>query len=168
MRLPGARLTSSIRVGLFFGGLLLIMVASANAQNPDFSLPGLDQRPVRLADFRGRWVVVNFWATWCTPCLLEMPELQAFHEQHRSRATVIGINHQDLEPGQIRAFAERLGVDFLIALSQGQPVAGFPLKGLPTTFLISPTGQLIDTHLGTVNATMLAQRLDELDKRVTP
>jgi len=168
MRLPGAHLTSSIRVRLFLGGLLLIMVSSASAQNPDFSLPGLDQQPVRLADFRGRWVVVNFWATWCTPCLLEMPELQAFHQQHRHRATVIGINHQDLEPGEIRAFAERLGIDFPIALSQGQPIAGFPLKGLPTTFLISPTGQLIDTHLGTVNATMLAQRLDEFDKRVTP
>lgn len=140
------------------------MASAANAQNPDFSLPGLDQQPVKLADFRGRWVVVNFWATWCTPCLLEMPELQAFHEQHHNRATVIGVNYQDLAPKEIRTFTEQLAISFPIALSGGNPLSGFPLKGLPTTFLISPSGKLTDTHLGTVNAAMLAERLAELEK----
>lgn len=144
--------------------LLAAITPPATAQNPDFSLPGLDGRPIRLTDFRGRWVIVNFWASWCSPCLFEMPELQAFHETHSDRATVIGINFEDLPPDKVRAFAQRLVITFPIALSGGNPVTGFDLKGLPTTFLISPAGKLVDTHLGTVNATMLAERIAEMEK----
>jgi thiol-disulfide isomerase/thioredoxin len=168
MHLSSSCLTDQIRVGLLFGILLLAATSPTGAQNLDFSLPGLDQQPVRLADFRGRWVIVNFWATWCTPCLLEMPELQAFHEQYHNRAMVIGVNYQDLAASDIRAFTERLAIHFPIALSHGNPLSGFPLKGLPTTFLISPTGKLVDTHLGTVNAAMLAERLAELEKMGEP
>ncbi|MDS4043136.1 MAG: TlpA disulfide reductase family protein [Candidatus Competibacter sp.] len=148
--------------------LLLAAVHSASAQGLDFTLPDLDNRPVRLADFRGKWVVVNFWATWCPPCLLEMPELQVFHEAHGNRAAVIGINMEDLAPTAIRSFAARLAVTFPIVLSGGKPVSGFDLKGLPTTFLVSPAGKLADTHLGTVTAAMLAERLAELDKADAP
>ncbi len=141
---------------------LLAMIAPARAQGPNFILPGVDGQPVRLADFHGRWVIVNFWATWCTPCLLEMPELQTFHDQHHEQAIVIGVNFEDIAPSEIRAFVERLAITFPIALSGSEPLPGFDLKGLPTTFLISPAGELVDTHLGTVNAAMLAERLTEL------
>lgn len=144
--------------------LLMATTHLASAQNPDFALPGLDDQPVRLTDFRGRWVIVNFWASWCAPCLLEMPELQAFHEAHRNRATVLGVNFEDLAPGEVRAFAERLAITFPILLGGDKPIPGFELKGLPTTFLVSPAGELVDTHLGTVNAAMLAERLAELEK----
>ncbi len=142
---------------------LLALSPLARAQGLDFTLPGVDGQPVRLADFRSRWVIVNFWATWCTPCLLEMPELQAFHEHHHERATVVGVNFEDIAPSEIRAFVERLAITFPVALSGGEPLPGFELKGLPTTFLISPAGELVDTHLGTVNAAMLAERLAELE-----
>ena len=148
--------------------LLLAAVHSASAQGLNFTLPDLDNRPVRLADFRGKWVVVNFWATWCPPCLLEMPELQAFHEAHANRAAVIGVNMEDLAPTEIQSFAARLAVTFPIVLSGGKPVSGFDLKGLPTTFLVSPAGELADTHLGTVTAAMLAERVAEIDKADAP
>ena len=144
--------------------LLLATIQPAGAQGPNFTLPGLDDQPVRLADFRGRWVVVNFWATWCAPCLLEMPELQTFYEAHGARAAVIGVNFEDLAPAEIRSFAKRLAITFPVVLSGGHPIPGFELKGLPTTFLVSPAGELVDTHLGTVNAAMLTARLDELEK----
>ena len=148
--------------------LLLATTASATAQNLDFSLPDPENKPVRLSDFRGRWVTVNFWATWCSPCLLEMPELQTFHETHRASATVIGINFQSLAAAEIRDFAKRLSVTFPIALSGGNPIPGFKLKVLPTTFLISPAGELIYTYEGTVNAAMLAERLAEIEKTGRP
>lgn len=144
--------------------LLLAANRCVHAQDPEFTLPGLGDRPVRLADFRGRWVVVNFWASWCSPCLLEMPELQAFHEAHRDRVAVVGINFEDRPASEIRAFVSRLAITFPVALSGGNPIPGFALKGVPTTFLVSPTGKLADTHLGTVNAAMLAERLAELQK----
>ncbi len=144
--------------------LLLASIPPVGATELDFTLPNLDGRPVRLADFRGQWTVVNFWASWCTPCLLEMPELESFHQAQRGRAVVVGVNFEDLAPGEIRPFVERLGVTFPIVLSAGQRMPGFPLKGLPTTFLVSPAGVLAHTHLGAVNAALLAERLTELER----
>lgn len=144
--------------------LLLTTGPLANAQMPAFTLPDLDQQPLRLADFRGRWVVVNFWATWCTPCLMEIPELQAFHNANHDHAVVIGVNFEELESAKVRQFAEDLSITFPIVLSGGQPISGFDLQGLPTTFLVSPKGELADAHLGTVNAAMLKQRITELEK----
>jgi len=144
--------------------LLLALISTSGAEGLNFTLPDLDGHPVRLADYRGQWAIINFWASWCTPCLLEMPELESFHQAQHGRAVVIGVNFEDLAPGEIRPFVERLGVTFPIALSAGKLLTGFPLKGLPTTFLISPAGQLADTHLGAVNAALLATRLAELER----
>ncbi|MDS4030900.1 MAG: TlpA disulfide reductase family protein [Candidatus Contendobacter sp.] len=145
--------------------LMLALIPSAGGSaGLNFTLPGLDGRPVRLADFHGQWVIVNFWASWCAPCLLEMPELESFHQTQHDRAVVIGVNFEDLALGEIRSFVKRLGVTFPIVLSAGQPMPGFPLKGLPTTFLISPSGTLAHTHLGAVNAALLAERLTELER----
>ena len=144
--------------------MLLALIPSADAEGLNFTLPDLDGGPVRLTDFRGQWVIINFWATWCTPCLLEMPELESFHQAQRGRAVVVGVNFEELAPGKIRPFVKRLGITFTIALSDGKPVPGFPLKGLPTTFLVSPAGTLADSHLGTVNATLLTERLAELER----
>lgn len=164
--MPPVELCQSRRFALdwIFILVLLITVPLANAQRPTFTLPNLDQQLVRLTDFRGRWVVVNFWASWCTPCLMEMPELQAFYNTSHDHAVVIGVNFEELEFAKIRQFAKDLSITFPIVLSGGQPVSGFDLKGLPTTFLVSPKGELADTHLGTVNAAMLKQRIIELEK----
>ena len=164
--MPATRPSSSSGPGCqaLLLALLLVLSPATGAAGLDFTLPDLDSRPVRLADFRGRWVIVNFWASWCTPCLLEMPELESFHQAQRGRAVVVGVNFEDLAPSEIRPFVDRLGVTFPIALSAGQQVPDFDLKGLPTTFLVSPTGQLADTHLGTVNAALRTERLAELER----
>jgi thiol-disulfide isomerase/thioredoxin len=144
--------------------LLALIPPTGGSVGLDFTLPNLDGRPVRLVDFRGQWTVVNFWASWCTPCLLEMPELESFHQAQRGRTVVVGVNFEALAPGEIRPFVERLGVTFPILLSAGQRMPGFPLKGLPTTFLVSPAGTLAYTHLGAVNAALLVERLTELER----
>ncbi len=73
-------------------------------QAVDFTLPDLDGRPVRLSSFRGRWVIINFWATWCTPCLREIPELIWFSERYSDRATVIGINYETTKIRSVQNF----------------------------------------------------------------
>ena len=155
-------------VSTIFAVGLLIIAPWVNAREPMLSLPDLHQNPVHLTDFRGRWVVINFWATWCTPCLMEMPELQAFHDASHERAAVIGVNFEELAPTKVRQFIQDLSITFPIVLSNGQPVSGFAVKGLPTTFLVSPQGELVDTHLGTVNAAMLHRRIAELEQMGHP
>lgn len=159
-----ARSLFSLSFYLALSAAAMTPTHAASAQEVNFALPGLDKQTVRLTDFRGRWVIVNFWATWCTPCMLEMPELQAFHQTHHARAAVIGVNYEELTADEIRFFVNRLGITFPVALSGGQPVRGFNLKALPSTFLVSPTGKLVRTYLGAVNAAMLLEKLDALER----
>lgn len=154
--------------------ILLFILATAGLNNAaaaevDFELPGLEQTSIRLADYRGRWVVVNVWATWCTPCLDEIPELVYFQETHPVQDTVvISVDYEDIDPATLRAFATAQGITYPIALSGGQPIAGFDLKGLPTTFLISPAGRIVNVHLGAITAALLERRIDAFKQAESP
>lgn len=147
----------------------LTAAQSVSAADVDFSLPGLDQPVVRLADYRGRWVVVNFWATWCTPCLDEIPELAYFHDTYREQdAVVVSVDYEDIDAATLREFATAQGINYPVALSDGQPLAGFTLKGLPTTFLVSPEGRIVNVHLGAVTAAMLERRINAFKQAGSP
>jgi peroxiredoxin len=143
---------------------ILLFFHYAQAQAVNFKLHNLDNQPVHLTDFRGQWVIVNFWATWCAPCLLEMPELQAFHEARHHRVATLGVNLEEMTANQIRPFITKLGITFPILLSDGHQIPGFQVKGLPTTFLISPDGQIADAFLGAVSKSMLSERLETLER----
>lgn len=73
---------------------LCLMCLPAMADNVDFHLADLDGNPVRLSDYRGRWVVVNFWASCCTPCVAELAELSAYQAEHTATVQVLGINFE--------------------------------------------------------------------------
>lgn len=121
--------------------LLASLLLPANAAAFDYQLRDLDGRLHRVSDHRGKWLVINFWATWCAPCLKEMPELERFYRQHRDSAQVWGVTFEDSDKASIAAFVERLGVTFPI-LGHGQdPLTGYgEVRVLPTTFLVNPDG----------------------------
>jgi thiol-disulfide isomerase/thioredoxin len=106
-----------------------------------------------LADHRGKWVVVNFWATWCTPCRKEMPDLSAL-DAMREHIDVIGLAYEDIEPAAMAAFLKAHPVVYPIAIVDVYaPPADFATpRGLPMTYLIAPDGKVARQFLGPVTA----------------
>lgn len=123
----------------------------------DMTLTDLDGKESRISDYLGKWVVVNYWATWCPPCREEMPELQAFHDKHADTdGVVLGVNTEVINPQQVQEFLD----DFFISYPNfiSGPVSETALgrvPGLPTTFLISPEGSVEARQIGGVTREMI-------------
>ena len=124
---------------------------------PDFRLSRLDDpnRLVSLADFRGRPLVLNFWASWCVPCRKEMPAFESVASELKGRVEFLGVNEQDTRPGALDLMA-KTGVRYPSVVDGGGTLmTAYGLRGLPNTAFISPKGELLEVHIGELNATDL-------------
>lgn len=123
------------------------------AITPALRVETLDGGAYDLADQRGKWVVVNFWATWCAPCREEMPELSALGVM-REHVEVIGLAYEEIEPEAMRAFLEQHPVAYPIAIVDVyDPPADFDTpRGLPMTYLVAPDGTVARRFLGPITA----------------
>lgn len=126
---------------------------------------GGDDEPLDLDVYEGRPLVVNFWASWCDPCIAEMPDLQQVAEERADEVTVLGINVQDA-PSSAAGFVDDLGITYDLArdpdASYFQSVGGF---GMPTTLLVDADGQIVYRHTGLLDAAELS---DLVDARLSP
>src|SRR5438094_8956212 len=117
---------------------------------PDFTLESLDGKPVSLSDFRGKAVLVNFWATWCQPCKIEMPWFEEMQQQYGPNGfQVLGIAMDDASKEDIAKFAKEMGVNYPILI--GKEAVGDAYGGvsfMPQTFFIGRDGKVVDKILG--------------------
>ena len=143
-------------------GFLLFSSESAGQEVVNFRLLDLQGQLQDIAQYRGKWLVVNFWATWCGPCVAEIPELNAFQAWRKQQATVVGIAFEKTPVDQIRRFVQEFNITYPILLIGEEPLVPLePLKGLPSTFLLSPRGEYLHAHVGPVTAGQLEQLLDQ-------
>ena len=127
----------------------------------DFSLQQLGGGEVSLSDYLGQWVVVNYWATWCTPCLKEIPDLSELH-QERSDLTVLGLAFEDLEDSDFDEFLEDFEVSYpILKVDVYQPPEPFGApRALPTTIILDKQGRAVKAFLGPVTREAIEQYID--------
>ena len=132
--------------------LTILLGASTFAQAEpveDFSFFDVDNQQSKLSDYRGKWVIANYWAIFCSPCRVEIPDLIRFVKNNPEKVVVLGMDAGMDDTETLKAFVEEQGINYPIIPTQDSTMFGFgEVRGIPTSFVISPTGELIDTHIG--------------------
>lgn len=135
---------------MWLAGLLLALTVSW-AQAAEFRVTDTNGKTHTLSGYKGKWVLVNYWATWCPPCLEEIPDLIALHENKKNNLVVIGIAMDYRNAKQVTDFADGLLVEYPIVLGTPQIVSQIgPVQGLPTTYLYSPEGKMVAQQVGLI------------------
>jgi peroxiredoxin len=120
---------------------------------PEFSLKDIDGRPVRLSDFRGKVVLLNFWATWCGPCKVEIPWFIEFEQKYKDRGfAVIGVSMDEEGWSVVKPYLAERRINYRVVVGTekvGQAYGG--VESLPTTFVIDKDGRIVSTHVGLVS-----------------
>ena len=136
--------------------LLLIVGMSAaqaaTAAKPALSVKTLDGGTFDLSQQGGKWVIVNFWATWCSPCLKELPDISAFVAAHKDKVAAIGLDFEDAEKDEIEQFLKKHPLSYPVAqVDIDNPPKDFEApKGLPNTYVIAPDGHVAKAFMGPI------------------
>lgn len=129
---------------------------------PDFTLPTIDNKEISLSDYRGRPVILNFWATWCGPCRYEVPAFKAFNERYPEEdVVIIAVSTQD-DPDSARGYAIRDNLKFVVPVDPRGVVGNlYNIRGLPTTYIIDEQGVITYIKVGPFLS------VNEIEERMT-
>ena len=120
----------------------------------------LDEQPAAFAGYVGCPLIVNFFASWCVPCVVEMPDFETFWNEHGASVAVLGLAANDRLEDAIETVAER-GVTYPTGLDEGELFIDFGGLGMPTTVFVSPSGEILDTHSGLLTLDDITERAEE-------
>lgn len=135
---------------------------TAGTPAPDFSLQSVDGGSVSLADFRGKTLVVNFWATWCPPCRSEMPDMEQVYTERKDDVVVLAVNVQEAR-APVRDFADKYRLSFPILMdTAGEVTQSFGVQSLPTTFFIDKEGKVASFNMGALNKSAIGRKLEQI------
>jgi thiol-disulfide isomerase/thioredoxin len=138
------------------GFLLALCIApasiAATAAKPSLSVKTLDGATFDLSKQSGKWVIVNFWATWCSPCLKELPDISAFVAAHKDKVAAIGLDFEDADKQDVDDFLKKHPLSYPVAqVDIDNPPKDFDApKGLPNTYVIAPDGHVAKAFLGPI------------------
>lgn len=172
----GRRVVLPLVAVLAVGALLVLLLYGLNTDRlqtgvvpppgtvaPDFQLQTFDGATVRLSDYRGKPVVVNFWASWCVPCRDEQPVLRQIADTYGKRGVVfLGVNIQDT-PYDAQKFVRQFAVSYpVVTDAKGTVFVNYGVVGVPETYLVTRQGKIAQKIVGPVDAAPLAASLEEL------
>jgi peroxiredoxin len=172
---------SLIGLVLLFGGMLisytrfiqLTNISDAGILNaapiaghpaPDFTLQTIDNQTIRLSDFKGKLVLVNFWATWCAPCRTEFPDFQEAAVDNADKLVIIGVNNTTTDqPDRVAEFIKEFGITFPIVLDEtGEVGKAYQIFGLPTSVFIDKDGIIVETFTGPINKAYIEAKISDM------
>ena len=155
---------SKLGCALLVAGLLLV---SFSAVAHEFTFKDIQGKVLHLSDYRGKWVLINFWATWCPPCLEEIPELIALHNAHKDTdLVVIGIALDYVSPTGVIEFAAQHAIPYPVILGDHKMAAQIgEVNALPTTILFDPKGKPVGHQEGVVTRESVEEYIHSKDKK---
>lgn len=128
---------------------------------PDFELKTLDGETVRLSDYKGQRVMLNFWATWCPPCRAEMPDMQKFQEKKDVQILAVNLSETESDPGNVQKFIDELNLTLTIPLDDESAVSNeYQVMAYPTTYMIDADGRIQFVTLGAMNYDFMVQQFE--------
>ncbi|MHA0856538.1 redoxin domain-containing protein [Paenibacillus sp. CMAA1364] len=128
---------------------------------PDFELTTLDGKVVRLSDYRGQPVMLNFWGSWCPPCRSEMPDMQKFYEKKDVAIVAVNLLETESNPDDVQKFADEFGLTFTIPLDEQSAVSQhYEIIAYPTTLMINSSGRIHSRFRGAINYDMMVQEFE--------
>lgn len=125
-------------------------VSFARTPAPDWKLTDLSGKRVSFSDFRGKVVILDFWATWCAPCRVEIPHFVELQKQYGDKGlTVIGVSLDEQGPEIVKKFVKQLGVSYPIVIGNEKVAEAYGgIIAIPTTFVIDRQGRIVSQHMG--------------------
>ena len=128
----------------------------------DFSFNDLEGKTHNFSDYKGKWVLVNYWATYCPPCLAEMPDIERFSQDNKDKFIALGFDVGGSEKADIAEFSYHNKINYPLIPTQGSTLLAFGIvMAVPTSYVISPEGEIVDKFVGLIT-------YDDLDYYVNP
>ncbi len=151
----------------FFYGVLFIGALLISSCQPRVDFYLLDGESKQLSDYQGRWLVVNFWAEWCAPCLAEIPELNKLHAVgEQENWQIIGVSYDPLDNESIKEIVEKWNIQYPVLASTPNPILPFALPSqLPSNYILNPEGELVAQVKGEQTFESLSKLLKNLRKK---
>lgn len=139
--------------------LSLLLIGNALASD-EWALKDMKGKTHTLSAYQGKWVLVNFWATWCSPCVAEIPEFNSLQQAHPDELVIIGIAESYRTRQEVMDFVHDKKIVYPVVLGNEDTAGDFGgLDGTPTSFLYSPSGKLVDRHEGFMTQADIERKL---------